>query len=102
MLQVLHMGVHVCHLTGYDQLQKSLDLITHNSAITLNIEEQYGLRPGNDANLIVLPARDDYDAVRRQVPVQYSIRQGQIIAQTEPAHTAVFLNNQEERVDFIH
>lgn len=102
LLQVLHMGVHVCHLTGYDQLQKSLDLITHNSAITLNIEEQYGLRPGNDANLIVLPARDDYDAVRRQVPVQYSIRQGQIIAQTEPAHTAVFLNNQEERVDFIH
>src|SRR5690606_37917128 len=29
MLQVLHMGMHVCQMRGYDQLNQGLNLITH-------------------------------------------------------------------------
>lgn len=39
MLQVLHMGIHVSQLMGYEQIMNSIDLITTNSAKTLNIEE---------------------------------------------------------------
>lgn len=100
MLQVLHMGLHVCQLMGYDQIASSLNLITGNSARTLHIQAEYGIEAGKPANLIVLPARDGYDAVRRQVPVRFSIRRGRVIAQTTPAHTRLFLNGQEEAVTF--
>jgi cytosine/creatinine deaminase len=99
MLQVLHMGLHVCQLMGYDQIMDSIQLITTNSAKTLHIEDQYGIEVGKPANLIVLPATDAYDAIRRQVPVRYSVRNGQIIAETKPSHPTLFLE-EEEVVDF--
>ncbi|MDD1793992.1 cytosine deaminase [Enterovibrio sp. ZSDZ42] len=95
MLQVLHMGLHVCQIMGYDQLNQSLDLITHHSARTLNIEANYGIAVGKPGNLIILPADNDFDAVRRQVPVRYSIRFGRVIAQTQPSITSVHLNTTE-------
>lgn len=86
MLQVLHMGLHVCQMMGYEQINGSLDLITVNSAKTLNIPlTQYGISSGNEANLVILYAQNGFDAVRRQTPILYSIRRGNIIARTEPA-----------------
>ena len=92
MLQVLHMGVHVCQLMGYGQLNRALDLITDNSARTLNISDRYGIDAGKPANLIILPADSGYDALRRQVPVRYSLRQGQVIAETKPGSTVLHWN----------
>lgn len=98
MLQVLHMGLHVCQLMGYEQIDAGLKLITHNSAKTMNLSG-YGLEVGNDANLIILPAENGFDAVRRQVPVRYSIRRGALIAATQPAQSEIYLR-EAERVDF--
>ncbi|HBP96387.1 MAG TPA: cytosine deaminase, partial [Pantoea agglomerans] len=61
MLQVLHMGLHVCQLMGYEQIDAGLDLITHNSAKTLQLSG-YGIQTGNDASLIILPAESGFDA----------------------------------------
>ncbi len=69
MLQVLHMGLHVCQLMGYGQINDGLNLITHHSARTLNLQD-YGIAAGNSANLIILPAENGFDALRRQVPVR--------------------------------
>ena len=99
MLQVLHMGLHVCQMMGYSQINDSIDLITNNSARTLHIQEQYGIEVGKPGNLIVLPAENGYDAVRRQVPVYYSIREGRIIANTTLSETTVNLGK-EEIIDF--
>ncbi|AKA38891.1 cytosine deaminase [Yersinia ruckeri] len=98
MLQVLHMGLHICQLMGYDQINDGLDLITVNSAKTLNLNG-YGLVVGHQANLIILPAENGFEVVRRQVPVRYSVRGGQIIAQTKPADSRIYLAD-EERIDF--
>lgn len=95
MLQVLHMGLHVTQVMGYDQINRSLDLISTNSARTLNIQDDYGIEEGKPANLLILPAENDFDALRRQVPVQYSIRHGKIIAETQPATTNIFLDKSE-------
>ncbi|MNE58521.1 Cytosine deaminase [compost metagenome] len=54
---------------------------------------------GKPANLLILPADNGFDAVRRQVPVRYSIRHGRIIAETKPAQTSLHLA-QVEPVDF--
>ncbi|MEL7635195.1 MULTISPECIES: cytosine deaminase [Sporomusa] len=100
MLQVLHMGLHVCQLMGYDQIAAALQLITHNSARTLHILDTYGIEAGKPANLIILPATDGYDAIRRQVPVRYSLRQGRVVAQTQPAQSQLFLQAEPEMVTF--
>ncbi|AHG19955.1 cytosine deaminase [Chania multitudinisentens RB-25] len=98
MLQVLHMGLHVCQLMGYDQINEGLNLITTHSARTMHIED-YGLEVGNQANLVILPAESGFDAVRRQTPVRYSIRHGVVIAETQPAETTLYLQD-PEKVDF--
>ncbi|WP_027093531.1 cytosine deaminase [Cohnella thermotolerans] len=100
MLQVLFMGIHACQLTGYEQIVNAMNLITHNSAKTLHIQDRYGIEAGKPANLIILPAKDEYDAIRRQVPVRYSIRQGKIISKTEPETTSIYLDGKELAVDF--
>lgn len=99
MLQVLHMGLHVCQVMGYDQINNSLALISTNSARTLNISDKHGIEEGKPGSLLILPAENGFDAVRRQVPVRYSVRHGQVIAQTQPAQTDIYLGEQE-RVTF--
>lgn len=98
MLQVLHMGLHVCQLMGYEQIDAGLDLITHNSAKTLQLSG-YGIQTGNDASLIILPAESGFDAVRRQVPVRYSLRRGIVVAETKPAESEIYWR-ERERIDF--
>ncbi len=95
MLQVLHMGLHVCQVMGYDQINNSLDLISTNSARTLNIQDKYGIEVGKPGSLLILPAENGFDAVRRQVPVRYSVRHGKVIAETQPATTHIHLNETE-------
>ncbi|WP_368181066.1 cytosine deaminase [Aeromonas sp. R7-5] len=99
MLQVLHMGLHVCQIMGYEQINDSLKLISCHSARTLNVQDRYGIEVGKPANLLILPAENGFDAVRRQVPVRYSIRHGRVIADTRPAETTLHLVNAES-VDF--
>ncbi|GMQ48209.1 cytosine deaminase [Vibrio sp. 10N] len=95
MLQVLHMGLHVCQVMGYDQINQSLDMISHNSAKALNIQDNYGLEVGKPGSLLLLPAENGFDAVRRQVPVGHSIRKGEVIAHTKPAETSIHLGSEE-------
>ncbi|HAS6307506.1 TPA: cytosine deaminase [Vibrio vulnificus] len=96
MLQVLHMGLHVCQVMGYDQINNSLDLISTNSARTLNIQDKHGIEAGKPGSLLILPAENGFDAVRRQVPVRYSVRHGKVIAETQPATTHINLSEREQ------
>lgn len=100
MLQVLHMGIHVSQLMGYEQIVNSFDLITTNSAKTLNIDEKYGIEEGKPANLIILDAENEYEAIRRQAAVKYSVRNGKIIAETKPSQTSVVFGEERMNVDF--
>ncbi|MDW2876508.1 MULTISPECIES: cytosine deaminase [Bacillaceae] len=100
MLQVLHMGIHVSQLMGYEEIVRSFDLITDNSARTLHIEDSYGIEAGKPASFIVLDAENEYEAIRKQAAVLYSIRNGMIIAQTSPRQTSILLGEQRESINF--
>ncbi|MBD1224352.1 cytosine deaminase [Virgibacillus halodenitrificans] len=99
MLQVLHMGIHASQLMGYEQIVNSIDLITSNSAKTLHMEETYGVEVGKPANLIVMDGMDEYEVIRKQACTLYSIRNGEIIAETKPSETNVMLDK-VEKIDF--
>jgi cytosine/creatinine deaminase len=100
MLQVLHMGIHVSQLMGYEQIVNSIDFITENSARTLDIADRYGIEEGKPANLIILNAENEYEAIRKQASVRYSIRNGEVIAETKPAETSVRFGDEAEIVTF--
>ena len=82
MLDVAHMALHVCQMTGTEEINACYDMVTWNGARTLNVAEDYGLAVGKPANLIVLAAGDRYDALRRRPPVRYVIARGRLIAET--------------------
>ncbi|ATO34518.1 cytosine deaminase [Dickeya dianthicola] len=83
-LRILDAGLHICHMMGYQDLQRCLDFVTDNSAKALHLGDRYGLAVGRPANLLILDAENDYDAVRRQAKARLSIRHGKIIMQREP------------------
>ncbi|MBY7145090.1 cytosine deaminase [Virgibacillus sp. NKC19-3] len=100
MLQVLHMGIHAAQLMGYDEIVNSIDLITKNSAKTLQIEADYGIEEGKPANFIVLDAENEYEVIRKQAVTRYSFRNGEVIAETQPSEARIRLGEREEEIGF--
>lgn len=87
MLEVAHMAVHVCQMTGMAEIDACFDMVTWHGAKTLHLQDNYGIEIGKPANLIVLDADSRYDAIRRRATIRYAISQGKLLAYTEPSVT---------------
>ncbi|OKH35071.1 cytosine deaminase [Calothrix sp. HK-06] len=87
MLDVAHMGVHVCQMTGIPEINACYEMVTTNGAKTLHVEDIYGVEVGKPASLIVLDTDSYYDAVRRRSKPRYVISQGKLLNQTAPEVT---------------
>ncbi|WJV61844.1 cytosine deaminase [Pectobacteriaceae bacterium C52] len=83
-LRILDAGLHICHMMGYQDLQRCLDFVTDNSAVAMHLGERYGIVVGRPANLLILDAENDYEAVRRQAKARLSIRHGKVIMRRIP------------------
>jgi cytosine/creatinine deaminase len=86
MLEVAHMAVHVCQMTGMAEIDACFNMVTWHGAKTLNLDN-YGIEVGKPGNLIVLDADSCYDAIRRGATVRYTISQGKLVADTKPPVT---------------
>ncbi|MBV7562013.1 cytosine deaminase [Pseudomonas sp. sia0905] len=84
-LRILEAGLHICHMLGYEDLKRGLDLITDNSARTLHLGERYGIEVGRPANLLILSAPDDYEMIRTQGHALVSVRHGEVLMRRTPA-----------------
>ncbi len=102
MLQVLFTGLVGCQMTGFEQINQGIDLITHNSARCMNIHHQYGIEQGKAANMILLDSESVFDAIRRQAAVTHSIRHGKLIASTQPARSSIYRFNNCQQVDLSY
>ncbi|MCC5908842.1 MAG: cytosine deaminase [Clostridiaceae bacterium] len=85
MRDVVHLGLHVCQMMGYEEILNSYELITHNAAKTLNLGDSYGIKEGNPASFIVLNADNFYNALNEKKEVLYNFTKGKLIAKTIPA-----------------
>jgi cytosine deaminase len=91
MLDVAHMAVHVCQMTGMAEIEACFNMVTVNGAKTLYLgDDNYGIDAGKPANLIVLDAEDCYDAIRRRPAVRYVISRGKLLAETAPAKISFY------------
>lgn len=100
MLDVLNMGVHTLHLTGYNQLMQSMDMITSNGAITLGKESVYGIEVGKPANFNIIPAKDNYDLIRRLVKPSIAVRNGKVLVRRQPDVAEVYIGSSFNKVDY--
>lgn len=62
--------------------------------------ENYGIKEGNPANIIIIDAESEFDAIRLTSEVLYTIRNGKIISKIDPAERIFYNNSKEERIDF--
>ncbi|MBG9587547.1 cytosine deaminase [Cytobacillus firmus] len=83
MLQAAHMAAHLAQMTGKQEAEEIITMITHRGARTLQIEAQYGIDTGKPASFITLPARDSFDLIRHQPKCRYVVSSGKIISENE-------------------
>ncbi len=87
-LDVAHMAIHVCQMTGQEEISACYAMVTRNGAQTLGIQGQkYGLQIGNLANLVVLNATTLREALSQRGMAIAVISQGHCLAQTSPPQT---------------
>jgi cytosine/creatinine deaminase len=78
-IRILDAGLHICHMLGYEDLQRCLDFVSDNSAKTLCLGDQYGIEIGRPASFIIMPAKNDYDVVANQAKAILSVKNGKVI-----------------------
>ncbi|PAX52548.1 cytosine deaminase [Brunnivagina elsteri] len=86
MLDVAHMGVHVCQMTGLSEINACYEMVTIKGAKTLHLDD-YGVEVGKSASLLVLEESSCYDAIRLRRKPRYVISQGKLITRTIPEIT---------------
>jgi len=99
MLEVAHMGLHVAHMTGVDQVQQIFATITTNAAKILGLNG-YGLEPGCHADMVILQAGNAQEALRLKPARLFVIRRGTVIAKTSPVVSRLQLADRTYEVDF--
>lgn len=83
MLEVASMAVHVAQMTDEQGLHDCFNGVTQTAARILALPD-YGLAPGNPADLVVLQARSVVDAIRLRPARLYVLRHGRVISRTAP------------------
>lgn len=99
MLEVAHMGAHALHMTGVDGLRQMFRAVTENGAKVLGLEG-YGLAPGCTADLVILQASDEIEALRLRPARLWVIRRGKVVSRTPEVIACVDFGLGEELVDF--
>lgn len=84
MLDVLHMGLHATQVMGYSEIQDSYRFITRNGAITMHVEDHYGIDVGKPASFLIFDAPDFLTTLNERAELLYSIHHGNILVETVP------------------
>jgi cytosine deaminase len=100
MLQAANLLMHIAHMSGYDQIPRLFRMITDNGAMAMQVQSRYGLEVGKPANMLVLDAVDEFDAIRRMPVCLYVIRQGVVALRSKPEERRLTFAGYDKVVDF--
>ena len=81
MLQVALITGHAAQLSLPDEIEKTFDMITDDAARILRLEN-YGLKVGCDADIVITACHDARDAIRLTPERRYVIKRGRVVAST--------------------
>jgi cytosine deaminase len=100
MLAAAQLAIHVCHMSGFDEMHRMFDTITRNSARTLGISDIYGLETGCRADFVVLDAGSVLDALRLLPARLYVVKSGRVVARSDATRSRVFYKSKTQNVDY--
>jgi cytosine/creatinine deaminase len=89
MLAAAQLALFLCHMSGYDEINDVLDLITTNAAKTLRIQDRYGIEEGKPAHFLVLDAPSAFEVLRLLPARLYVFKEGREVARTTPGRSVV-------------
>jgi cytosine deaminase len=98
MLDALSMLVHVAQMTGRTELFRAWEMVTTNPARAAEVP--WGVREGLPANFVVFDCADEAEAIRLRPAARWVVRNGRIVAETEPARSVVHENGSAHPVTF--
>jgi cytosine/creatinine deaminase len=99
-MQAAYVLAHLGHMSGDAELHQLLEMVTVNPAKALQVAD-YGIHVGGAADLVVFDAPTDVDALRLQSPRTLVLRNGLVVARSEPRTTTVTWHGTEEAVTFL-
>lgn len=81
-LEAAHFAAHTGYLTTPDLIRKAFEMPGYSAAKSFGIQN-YGLKVGNPAHLLLLPVQSELDALRLHPAPTLVMRTGKILVQTE-------------------
>lgn len=101
-LDAAHMAAHLAHMSGRQDLQDLVGMITTGGAKAMNIGKTYGfdnglLRIGDPASFLLFDAADTGELIRTRQAPRCVYRKGLQVAETKPAVTSL-LSTAEGRI----
>ncbi len=102
MLAAAQLALFLCHMSGYEEIETMLDVITTNAAKVLRIQDRYGIAEGKPANFLILDAPTAFEALRLLPARLHVFKEGHEVARTMPAHSLLYRAAQEEQEITFH
>jgi len=96
MLAAGQLALFLCHMSGYDEINAVLDLITTNAARTLRVQDSYGIEEGKPADFLVLDAPSAFEALRLVPARLHVFKSGREVAYTTPGKSVIKRQTDQE------
>ncbi len=100
MLEVAHMALHCCHMTGVDEMISCYNAVTADAASILHLDN-YGINNGSNGDLVVLQCKDPIEAIRLKPARLFVVRHGKVISSTDPVKYELNLGANTEIEDLL-
>ena len=100
MLEVAHMALHCCHMTGIDEMISCFNAVTANAASILHLDN-YGINNGSNGDLVILQCKDPVEAIRLKPARLFVVRRGNVISSTSPVNYELNLHSNTESEDLL-
>jgi cytosine deaminase len=91
--------LHYAHMSGRGDVGTLWRMLTDANAEVFGADG-YGLSPGTEGSLVVYDSPTPFDALRTRAPRTLVLREGRVIAETDPRETVVHRESGDRRVDF--
>jgi cytosine deaminase len=92
-LEIAFLMAHAAHMSLPAQVEKVFSMPTLAAAQALRLKG-YGLQPGDNADVVVIDAKDCAEAIRFQSPRRWVVKRGQVVAETTVTRE-IFLNSRD-------
>lgn len=101
MLDVAFMGLHVAQMTHPDEMARCFRMVTEDNAQIMGLND-FGLRPGALASLVVLDAGTPTEAVRLRPDRLFVVSKGQVVSEKPRGDSRLTLPGRPETVRRRH